>query len=128
MVTPRLLKVLCLSLALWASATQAGSNTPLTPVVPTVDNGGSMMVVRVHVYDKLEDVRAAHRTFMQNRTPTISSQILAWSVQYTLEDGTWVCEILVVRPIMYGDVNWMYWGHELGHCVYGNWHLQEQEP
>lgn len=35
---------------------------------------------------------------------------------------TRVCVIYTRTPIYYFDEAWYYWGHELGHCVYGQWH------
>lgn len=101
------------------------------PVVPVFDRTEVPMVVTVHLYDSVAAVTRAYRQHhgIPARTAIPSIQGFAVWPQWRLPDGTWVqhndqleCEIHSVRPTRVDDNATVTLGHELLHCVYGNYH------
>lgn len=115
------LKVLFLVLALAFAGTVNAQDAVVVeegpPLVPEFNREQRTMTIRVFVYDTHEQVTEAKRKL---RPQDRQERLLGWSTWGSTEVG--VCELHVARADAYMDQEFAIWGHELGHCLYGNFH------
>lgn len=90
-------------------------------VRPTEFYEAKPMVVVVYGYDNHSAMHAGFNKRTANQYVKTTPKLQAVSLRYTL-NGLRYCELFVVRPKLYSDTEWGSWGHELGHCAYGEWH------
>jgi len=69
--------------------------------------------VTMYIYDDLESLQQGIKKYPDSDKDVIRLGLAVWN-----NKGD--CEIHVVEPSTSDDINT--WGHELMHCVYGNWH------
>lgn len=69
--------------------------------------------VKVNVYSDLSSLHEGIKEYPNVDTDSVRLGLAVW-------DNTNTCEIHVVEPKNSEDIDT--WGHELMHCVYGNWH------
>lgn len=70
--------------------------------------------LRVNIYDNDLDLTRAINSYLAPDDTRIRSGFSVWSIYSN------TCSIYVVEPTSEDD--FISWGHEIGHCVYGNWH------
>ena len=82
-------------------------------IKPEFDRTDTPLLIKLHIYEnRAQLMRAVEET----------SRIRGQAVWYENPENPNECEIHVMRPrIVDGDVT-LTWGHELIHCVYGNYH------
>jgi len=82
------------------------------------DHTRTIMDLKVNLFsNKKEMIKALSKNHknLAKLAKLLPEGVAVW---YTVPNG---CEIYVYEPKTDEDVNT--WGHELMHCVYGNWHL-----
>lgn len=100
------------------------ANGPNTPVAPESDYEKENIQIRVFAYENLATLQQ-QVDFLTNYQYTEIIPYLRGLSWYATVEGRRICRIYVVRPKLYKDDSWESWGHELGHCVYGQWHNDE---
>ena len=115
------LKTLFFILALaFATATTSAQVTPEgPPMTPEFNRESTPLTVRVFVHETHEEVTAAKRKLRPQDRP---EALLGWAVWGPTESGT--CDLHVARADSYMDAEFAVWGHELAHCLYGNFHKE----
>lgn len=86
---------------------------------PTLD----LTSVRVEVswHDNARDMQRAVRAWSPS-TPVPAGALGASELRRNRETGEYVCYIFVVRPVTVDDSKSATLGHELLHCLYGDYH------
>lgn len=114
----RLLVLLAIITVLLASCEQ--SEGP--EIIQDMDRSGKPYAVRVYTYDNERDVTDAYRLFVESKGQTFDGNTrLGWS-GWNVSDNVFVCHIHVIRIRKVRDKQLETWGHELAHCIYGNYH------
>ena len=70
--------------------------------------------VTMFIYEDIESLNKGIAKYPSHDVTVIRLGLAVWS-----EDNN-RCDIHVLEPKNQGDIDT--WGHELMHCVYGNWH------
>lgn len=78
--------------------------------------------IRVTVYDTHEQVTAAKRRL---RPQDRLEPLLGWTTWGSKPND--ICDVHVARADLYMDTEFAVWGHELAHCLYGNYHKELDE-
>jgi len=73
--------------------------------------------LEVKIYDSEKALTRAINRYLSQDDMRLRSGFSVWKF-----DGS-ECTIFVTEPMVEKDFD--SWGHELGHCVYGNWHPQK---
>lgn len=75
--------------------------------------------IRIHEFNTTDELYIAISPFLSTEDYYERYGFSMWS---TIDN---TCDIYVTRPVNDDDFNT--WGHELAHCVYGNWHRTQQD-
>jgi len=87
------------------------------PLPQDFDRSGEQMTVTVHTYPDYKSMRRARQDHDGMNDPAL----MGWATWTAAGEG--VCDIHVVRLNSENDNKQMAtWGHELAHCVHGNFH------
>lgn len=97
-------------------ACSGNTESPGTPVRPTIDRTGQVQQVVVYVHPSYEDVNRALDKYAGKDMP----EVYGWSTW--CKDAACRCEIHVIKPLHLHTRPVETWGHELMHCVYGSFH------
>lgn len=100
------------------------NSTPTTMVSRPVDYGNEQMIIVVRPFTTTLEMQSAFRERTKNAYPKITPYLRAVTLSTVIADARY-CELYVVMPKIYLDPEWNRWGHELGHCVFGEWHPLE---
>ena len=73
--------------------------------------------LEVKIYESEKALTRAINQYLSQDDMRLRSGFSVWKI-----DGS-ECTIFVTEPMVEKDFD--SWGHELGHCVYGNWHPQK---
>jgi hypothetical protein len=93
----------------------------LLPPVPEYNYSGKPIKVLIYVFPTREALVAEYNQLTNYQETVYASKLRAFA-QVADFGQDHICRIWVVGPTHREDVQWYYWGHELGHCVYGQWH------
>jgi hypothetical protein len=122
------LKTVLASLVLGASlllASCSPSNPPDQgpPIVKQFDRGAKTIQLRVVTHSSHRELTQAKIKFEKGKPSPLLYGWSAWS-----KDEPGQCELHVKEATHYRDVEFETWGHELAHCLYGNFHDEPIAP
>lgn len=103
------------------ACTPPSGDTQGPMIVKEFDRGAKTLTIRVITHESYAEVTRAKEKF----TGKPSEPLLGWSAWSKDEPGQ--CEIHVVMAQRYDDKEFPTWGHELAHCLYGNYHKAYDE-
>jgi len=119
----KILATLILGIALaTTSCTQPAAPDYGPPIVKQFDRGAKTIELRVVIYDSYAEVTAAKKRFDHKQTP----ELYGWSGWSKEEPGQ--CVLHVKKAEYYRDPEFETWGHELAHCLYGDYHGDLTQP
>lgn len=75
--------------------------------------------LRVHKFDDVDELYIAISPYLGFDDYHRRHGFSMWSIDSNH------CDIFVTKPV--SDIDLNTWGHELAHCVYGNWHKSYDE-
>lgn len=108
---------------LTSSCTPSDPGTNGPPIVKEFDRGAKTIQLRVITYENYRQVTQAKIKFEKGKP---SPELYGWSAWSKDEPGQ--CELHVVQATHYRDKEFETWGHELAHCLYGNYHVEPVLP
>ncbi len=88
-----------------------------TSLTQDFDRSGGAMPITVVVYPTIADMKIAYR---EHSGKPAHTDLQGWSTWTPSEPSE--CTIHTTKPKSIDDNVTMTWGHELVHCVYGNFH------
>ena len=104
-------------------APSSDSGSRLESKIPTFDRTGEIMSVQIITYDNYADLNRAYYKFNKEKAngPKVPEGVRvgwsAWSVS-----SPYQCVMHVKKSQYVDDAETVTWGHELQHCVYGEYH------
>lgn len=108
-------KLLLAFLIMLAACSQQGA--PVGPeVLPTHDRTNQTLEIAVVVHPNFADLNRQYDDWAREDRPAV----YGWTTWP--RDGNGVCTIHVVKPTNLGTKAVDTWGHELMHCIYGEYH------
>lgn len=91
------------------------------PMEPEFDRSNQVMSVKVVVHDNTNDLSEARRQRLGvDALPSREGTLQGWAGWS--KEAPYQCEIHVLRASSQQDYQFSTWGHELAHCLYGNYH------
>jgi len=82
---------------------------------------GGRFVVRVHLFDTREELNVAYQGLVPDGRNMLGYSIAQRNIS-TLEPN--FCDIFVVKTPYASDQELVVWGHELKHCLEGDFHKE----
>lgn len=84
-----------------------------------INNSGMELSVVVTTYPSVESLNAANDRLRPN---VEDKDVKGFFILWKTEVDSYVCELHVLDIVRVDDDRTTSWGHELAHCVYGNYH------
>lgn len=89
---------------------------------PSFDRTGAKFTVTIVTHETLTEVNKSYQAWCKKYGdhPCDGIQVEGWSF-YNMQPP-YVCEVHVLRPVRIDGRTTSTLGHEVGHCIYGNYH------
>lgn len=89
-----------------------------TLMKPQFDRTSRALTIVVIVHENYDQVTQAKK--LKYAQDSAAGRLYGWTSWGATPEGT--CEINVSKAEQYMDKEFTVWGHELAHCLYGNYH------
>ena len=90
------------------------------PIVPEFQRTRNSITVMVYTYDTVDELNESWEERTRNDNITFKT-VLGWA-EWNNGDPPYWCNIHVIEVDRVYDAELNIWGHELAHCLYGNFH------